>query len=350
MTPSEERIILDVRHCYVAGIARQQREFVMKSFRRLLQLALIPVCVELLGSSPARNETFPTGPVKFITPIGAGSGTDAAMRIIVEQLGQVWGQHAVLVNQPGANGALAARAALSAAPDGQTLHMAIASIFTLLPYVQPANAVDVDAFVPIAFVGEVPMAIAVGKSQPIASLSDLVAQSKRRPDGMSIALTRGGIPHVTAELFQARSGANLTQVFYTGSALAMSDVLSGRVPAIVDGLGGPVAQGQLKLLAIAAAQRVKTHPDVPTVAETYPGVVGTGWFALVAPPGTPGEIVKKVNSDLAHVLSKPEVRQKLDAMTITTRTMSPAELSAFIRSERELWRPIAQRIGGVVAR
>src|ERR1043166_991872 len=273
----------------------------MKSLGCLLQLALMPLCLGLLDSPPGQAETFPAGPVKFITPIGAGSGTDAAMRVIVEQLGRVWGQQTVLVNQPGANGALAARAALSAAPDGYTLHMAIASIFTLLPYVQPANAVDVDAFVPIAFVGEVPMAIAVGKNQPILSLTDLVAQSKRKTDGISIALTRGGIPHVTAELFQARSGANLTEVFYTGSALAMSDVLSGRVPAIIDGLGGPVGQGQLKLLAIAAAQRVKTHPDVPTVAETYPGVVGTGWFALVAPPGTSSAIVKKVNSDLLQV-------------------------------------------------
>jgi tripartite-type tricarboxylate transporter receptor subunit TctC len=130
----------------------------------------------------------------------------------------------------------------------------------------------------------------------------------------------------------------------------MSDVLSGRVPAIIDGLGGPLGQGQLKLLAVAAAQRVKTHPNLPTVAETYPGVVGTGWFALMAPPGTPEDIVKKINSDLAGVLSKPEVRQKLDAMTITTRTMSPAELSTFIRSERERWRPIAQKVGGVVTR
>jgi tripartite-type tricarboxylate transporter receptor subunit TctC len=316
----------------------------MNTLRCLLQLALLPVVSGLLGPSEVRAETYPSGPVKIITPIGAGSGTDAAMRVIVEQLGHVWGQQAVLVNQPGAGGALAARAALTAAPDGRTLHMAIASIFTLLPSVQPANAVDVDAFVPIAFIGEVPMAIAVGKDQPIASLSDLVAQSKRKPDGLSLALTRGTIPHVTAELFQARSGAHFTHVFYTGSALAISDVLSGRVPAIIDGLGGPVGQGQFKLLAVAAAQRVKTHPDVPTVAETYPGVIGTGWFALVAPPGTPAEIVKKVNTDVAQVLSRHEVRQKLDAMTITTRTMSPAELSAFIRGERELWKPIAQKI------
>ena len=322
----------------------------MNTLRYLLQLALLPVVSGLLGPSEVRAETYPSGPVKIITPIGAGSGTDAAMRVIVEQLGHVWGQQAVLVNQPGAGGALAARAALTAAPDGRTLHMAIASTFTLLPYVQPANAVDVDAFVPIAFIGEVPMAIAAGKDQPIASLSDLVAQSKRTPDGLSMALTRGTIPHVTAELFQARSGANFTHVFYTGSALAISDVLSGRVPAIIDGLGGPVGQGQFRLLAVAAAQRVKTHPDVPTVAETYPGVIGTGWFALVAPPGTPAEIVKKVNTDVAQVLSRHEVRQKLDAMTITTRTMSPAELSAFIRGERELWKPIAQKIAAGTSR
>jgi tripartite-type tricarboxylate transporter receptor subunit TctC len=99
------------------------------------------------------------------------------------------------------------------------------------------------------------------------------------------------------------------------------------------------------VLAVAAAQRVKTHPDIPTVAEFYPGVIGTGWFALVAPPGTPDEIVKKVNSDINLIMMKPDVRQKLDALTITTRAMSASELAAFIRSERELWKPIAQRIG-----
>jgi tripartite-type tricarboxylate transporter receptor subunit TctC len=159
-----------------------------------------------------------------------------------------------------------------------------------------------------------------------------------------LAVSRGGIPHVTAELFRRRSGAKLTYVFYPGSASAMSDVLSGRVPVLVDGLAGPIGQGQFKLLAVAASQRVKTHPDIPTVAESYPGVIGTGWFALVAPPGTPDEIVKKINRDVGLVLAKPDVRQKLDALTITTRVMSPSELSAFIRGERELWKPVAQSI------
>jgi tripartite-type tricarboxylate transporter receptor subunit TctC len=318
----------------------------MKTLTCLLQLALLPFVSELLDGAHAQAETYPSGPVKFITPIAAGSGTDPAMRIVVEQLGQLWGQQLVLVNQPGAGGALAARAALAAAPDGRTLHMAIASVFTLLSHTQPANAVDVDAFVPIAFIGEVPMAIAVSKDQPVATLADLVALSKRSPDGLSLATTRGGIPHATAELLRIRSGAKFTYVFYPGSAPAMSDVLGGRVPAIVDGLAGPVGTGQLKMLAVAAAQRVKTHPDTPTVAESYPGVIGTGWFALVAPPGTPGDIVKKINTDIGTVLSKPDVRQKLDAMTVTTRLMSPSELTAFIHAERELWKPIAQGIGG----
>lgn len=319
----------------------------MKPLGWLLKLTLVLVCAGWLSSSPARSETFPLGPVKFITPIATGSGTDAAMRVILERLGHLWGRQAVLINQPGAGGSLAARAALSAAPDGRTLFIAIASIFTLLPYIQPANAVDVDAFVPIAFLGEVPMAIAVGKHEPIKTLSDLVAQSKLRSDGLNVALSRGGIPHATAELFEARSGAKFTHVFYTGSARAVSDVLSGRVSAIIEGLGGSIRQEQFKLLAVASAQRVKTHPDVPTVAETYPGMIATGWFALMAPPGTSEEVVKKINADIAIALSNPDVRQKLDAMTITTRTMSPAELGVFIRAERELWRPIAQKIGSM---
>ena len=116
------------------------------------------------------------------------------------------------------------------------------------------------------------------RRSPISSRYQAAA---RRPEPCA---TRGGIPHATAELLRIRSGAKFTYVFYPGSAPAMSDVLGGRVPAIVDGLAGPVGTGQLKMLAVAAAQRVKTHPDIPTVAESYPGVIGTGWFALVAPP------------------------------------------------------------------
>jgi tripartite-type tricarboxylate transporter receptor subunit TctC len=125
----------------------------------------------------------------------------------------------------------------------------------------------------------------------------------------------------------------------------MPDVISGRVPIMVEGLAGPLAGGQLKLLAIASSARLASRPDVPTVSETVPGFTASGWFALVAPPSTPPAIVKKVSDDLRVVLALPDVKQKFDELSLSTRSMSPQQLSDFIRDERQLWRPVIKQIG-----
>jgi tripartite-type tricarboxylate transporter receptor subunit TctC len=225
--------------------------------------------------------------------------------------------------------------------------MAIASTFTMLPVTQRNLPFNVDDFVPVGFVGEVPIAIAVSPKLSINSVSELVALSKKQPGQLNLGIgIHGGVTHLTAELFRNRSGADLTTVVYAGGvAQAMSDVITGRVQVVVDGLAGPITKGQLKLLAIASSARVASHPDTPTVAETVPGFVSTGWFVLVAPPGTPASIVQKVRDDLYAVLSKHEVRQRLDALNVSTRPMSPLQLNDFIRAEQKLWRPVIDQIG-----
>jgi tripartite-type tricarboxylate transporter receptor subunit TctC len=305
-------------------------------------LCLLATLVSIVSSAQA--QTYPAGPVKFITQLAAGSGTDPAMRIVTDRLGKMWGQQTVLVNQPGAGGALAARAVAAAAPDGHTLYMAIASTFTVLPVTQPN--LNVNDFVPIGFVGEVPIAVAVSPGFPVNSLSELISSSKQQPGTLNVAIgLRGGITHLTAELFRGRSGADLTTVFYPGSAQAIGDVISGRVPILIDGLAGPIAGGQLKLLAIASTARMASRPEVPTVSETVPGFAASGWFVLVGPPGTPASIVEKVSDDLRAVLAQPDVKEKFDALSLSTRSMSPQELDQFIRSEQELWKPVINQIG-----
>jgi tripartite-type tricarboxylate transporter receptor subunit TctC len=297
-------------------------------------------------STSAQAESYPTGPVKFITQLAPGGGTDPAMRIVIDGLGKMWGQQTILVNQPGAAGVTGARAAAAAAPDGYTLFMAITSTFTVLPLTQPNLPFNVKDFVPIGFVGEVPIAIAVSPSLPVKSLPELIAYSKQQPGGLNTAIgLRGGITHLTADLFRSRSGADLTLVFYPGGAQAMGDVLSGRVPVLIDGLAGTIAGGQLKLLAVASPSRLPSRPDVPTVAETVPGFVASGWFVLVAPPGTPAAIVNKVSQDLRAVLAQPEIKEKLGVLSVSTRPMSSPELADFLSSEEALWKPVVQRIG-----
>jgi tripartite-type tricarboxylate transporter receptor subunit TctC len=307
------------------------------------------LAVSITGTSVARAQAYPAGPVKFISQFPAGGGTDPAMRIVAEHLGRLWGRQTLLINQPGAGGALAARAAASAPADGSTLYMAIASTFTALPEIQPNLPFNVDDFVPIGFVGEVPMAVAVNPALPANSLSALIAYSKSQPGGLNLAVTlRGGLPHMVAELLRMRSGADLTYVFYPGSPQAMADVISGRVPIIIAGLAGPIAGGQLKLLAIASHARLPSHPDVPTVAETLPGFTATGWFVLVAPHGTPASITAKISDDLRAVLAEPQVQEKFAELSVSTRPMSGEELARFIRGEQELWRPVVKQIGSAM--
>ena len=319
----------------------------MTAHRKWLRVGLLCLLApSAFALSPAQAQTYPTGPVKFITSLAAGGGTDPAMRVVIEQLGRMWGKQTLLLNQTGAGGALAARAAAAAAPDGHTLYMAITSAYTTLPLIQRTLPFNVNDFVPVGFVGEVPMAIAVSPGLAVNSLPELIATSKKQPGGLNVAIpTHGGLPHMASELFRRRSGADLTFVFYPGAPQALGDVISGRVSLIIEGLAGPLAGDQLKILAIASSDRLASRPDIPTVAETVPGFAASGWFILVAPPGTPASIVKKVREDLHTVLSQADVRQKLDALNVSTRPMSPQQLGDFIRSEQQLWRPVIDQIG-----
>jgi tripartite-type tricarboxylate transporter receptor subunit TctC len=339
------------RHIGKAMRNPANKEAVMRSEMRLQRgrlwfgiLCLLAATASIASSAQA--ESYPTGPVKFITQLAPGGGTDPAMRIVIDGLGKLWGQQTVLVNQPGTGGVRGARTPAAAAPDGYTLFMAIASTFTVLPLTQPNLPFNVSDFVPIGFVGEVPIAVAVSPTFPVNSLPELISYSKQQPGGLNVAVgLRGGITHLTADLFRSRSGADLTIVFYPGVAQAMSDVISGRVPVVIDGLAGQIAGGQLKLLAIASPARLPSKPDVPTVAETVLGFVASGWFVLVAPPGTPASIVSKVSQDLRTVLAQRDIKEKLDALSVSTRAMSAPELADFIRSEQALWKPVVQRVG-----
>lgn len=290
-------------------------------------------------------ESFPGGPVKIVTQQGPGGATIGAMRLVADRLEKRWGHPVPFVAQPGAGGAIAAKMVADAAPDGHILFMALASAFVVLPETHKGLPFDINQFTPIGFVGEVPMGIGVAPELPVDSLQDLIALSKRQPGGFNVAAAfRGSVPDLTTELFRTRSGADITAIHYPGSAQAMTDIMSGRVPALIEGLGGPLGSGQVKLLAIASPQRLPSHPQVPTVAETLPGFAASGWFVLVAPPGTPQPLAQKINADLRAVLAGPEVATKFAELNTTTRDYSPAQTADFIRAEQQLWKPVVERL------
>lgn len=316
--------------------------------RRIAWRLMVAALVPFLGVSTSRAaEPFPKRPVKIIVQTAAGSSIDVAARILAENLSRKWAQQAFVFNQPGAGGAVAARALASAPADGETLLLAASSIFVALPVLQPAQAAGIDAFVPVAFVGEQPMAVAVAAGQPAKTFADLLAVMRATKGGLNCAVsTRGGLSHLSAESLKAAAGVEMNFIHYPGTAQALSDVIGERVPVVVDSLSafvGPAAGKQIRILAVASAQRLKKMPEIPTAAETLPGFEATAWLALVAPPGTPVAITQQIGRDVDAILADADVVARLEEVGTFARPITASELPNFIKAQREKWLPVVQR-------
>jgi tripartite-type tricarboxylate transporter receptor subunit TctC len=308
------------------------------------------LCASVLFGFDAVAQAYPTGPVKLIVPTGAGGAVDVIARIVADHLRQSWNQQVLVVNHPGAGGAIGVRAAGTSPADGSTLYFAISSNFVALPELQSAMPFDVARdFVPIGLVGESPMIIGARPSLGVNSLPEMFALAKRRPGEINLAvLTRGGLPHLTGEWLRSASGADLTLIHYPGAPQALTDLMGGRVHLAIESLpafSGAISGGSLKALAVASARRLPDMPDLPTVAATIPGFVAVGWMALMAPPGTPEPIAHKVSKDLRTVLARSELKARFAELGTYVRPMAPAELTEFIRDQQRMWKPVIAELG-----
>jgi tripartite-type tricarboxylate transporter receptor subunit TctC len=303
-----------------------------------------------LATMQAQAELYPNKPVKVIMDAAAGSAPDVALRVVADRLSQIWGQQVLPVNQPGAGGSLAARAAAEAAPDGYTLYNPVSSTFLQPAGVAPNLPIELPRdFAGIGMVAEIPMFIATTPSLGVTTLRELIARARARPGSLSYAVTGvGRLTHLTGELLQLRAGIKLLMVPYTGGpAHAIGDVIAGRVAFIIEGysgIAGAIQSGSIKAVAVASQRRLPDFPDVPTVAETLPGFSATGWQVLVAPRGTPDAIIGKASVDLRKVVTDPDILKKLALRGTFTRAMSPAEATAFAQDEQRKWKPVLERI------
>jgi tripartite-type tricarboxylate transporter receptor subunit TctC len=316
---------------------------------RPLALLIFSVAFGLAWPRAAQSEDYPTRPVRIISQAGIGSAPDVMARIMADQLGKAWGQQAIIINRPGASGANAAQMAVGADPDGYTLFLANSSTFTIMPETQSRLPFDVQRdFVPVGFVAEQPMLIAVNAAVPANSLAELITLAKERPGQLLYAANAGGsTPNMTGEFFRERAGIDITYVSYPGAAAGLTDVIAGRVQIIVEGLPalfGAVEARSIRPLAVLATRRLPNLPDVPIAGDTLPGFVATGWSALMARTGTPSTIVQKVSDDLNKGLDEPEVRARLAQIGAYVRPMSPDALAGYIREQQTLWRPIVRRV------
>jgi len=328
----------------------KRRQFITLQRREFVTLLAGILALASGGRSAAIAQGYPAAPVKLIVTTGAGGAPDVIARIVAEGLSRRWRQQVFVANHPGAAGSIGMKVAGAASPDGYTLLFALSSSFVALPEIAKDYPYDlVRDFVSIGFVCEQPMAIAVQPSLGIGTLGELIEYVKKRPGQVNVAvLSRGGIPHLTAEWIKLVADLEWTSINYPGTPAGLSDVMGGRVQVIIDGLpslAGSISGGQLKLLAVGSAKRLPNRPDTPTIAETLPAIPrALGFFALMGPPGTTEPIAKKVSDDLRAVLSEQATKTRFEETASYINPMSPAELLAYIRTEQALWKPVIGQI------
>jgi tripartite-type tricarboxylate transporter receptor subunit TctC len=295
-------------------------------------------------------QAWPAKPIKMIVPAGAGAAPDVIARILGEKLATVWGQGVVVENKPGAGGIPGMSALARSAPDGYTIGFVPAAMGTVTPLVfkNPQFNPDVE-LQSVATVGAGPLLFVVNASSPIKTLEDLARLSKSNPGTANFAAPQlNSLPHLAGEMINKAGSMGMTMVPYASPPQAIMAVLSGDALATIDGLPGlvpHVKSGKLRALAVTSSKRFPGFEDVPTVAETYPGVEALGWFQILVPAGTPQPIIDRLNSDINRVTQAPDVVARLAELGIYPRQDSVASAREFFSSQQKLMKKVVTDLG-----
>jgi tripartite-type tricarboxylate transporter receptor subunit TctC len=294
----------------------------------------------------AHGQAFPTRTVTILVPFAAGGPTDVIMRILGERLAARWGKSVIIENRPGAGTILATGALARAAPDGYTLGV-ITNSFAINPAInQPLTYDTLKDFASVGMVVSVPIVLVTNPTFAPNTVAELVAFAKKA--GEPLNFTSAGprtVGHLAGAWLQSLSGIRLTHIAYNGSAPALTDVVAGRVPIMFDlwsSVKPYVADGRLKMLAVASAQRLQDAPQYPTLAETFAGFDVSAFQAIAAPKGVPPAVIEKISADINSVVSSPEFAAKVAPLGVFPRGTSPQELDAIIREEMQRWTAIAK--------
>ncbi len=317
----------------------------MTTILRLLLAAAIGL--GLPGWSQA--QTYPVRPIKIIVPSPPGATTDTLVRIVAQKLQAKWGQPVIVDNRPGAGGNIGAEEAAKAAPDGYTLLFTYPAPLAVNKTLFKQLAYDPDSFVPISLIATVPLVLAVPPKEEATTVQQLIAFAKAHPNQLNFASQGYGTSaHLAGELFKSMAGIDIVHVPYKGSAPALTDLLGGRVDMMFIELSTVLPQikaGKLRALAVGSEKRNPFMPDVPAMAEVLAGYQASTWFAMVAPPATPPDIVGKLSSAVAAAIHEPDVAKRLVDMSATVAAGTPAELTDFLRDERKRWGGVIRAAG-----
>ena len=303
------------------------------------------ICSAVFAAALAGNafaEVYPTKPVRMIAPSSPGSGVDIVSRILAQPLGADLGQQVVVDNRAGAGGNIGADIAAKSAPNGYTIIMSTPSQVINAALYKNLSRDLLGEFAPISLVTSGQFVLIVNPSVPVKSVQQFVQLAKSKPGSLHYASAgQGNVTHLAGELFKAAAGVDLTHVPYKGSGPALTEVMGGQVQSmfanIVAGLPA-IRSGKVHALAVTGAKRTAAAPDIPTVAESgVPNYEVTGWFGMLAPKGTPRDIVTRLNAVTVKALRLAETKERLSREGLDVVGSTPAEFAAYLQGEARKW-------------
>ena len=315
--------------------------------KRITLAALL--CAAL--NAVAQTAAFPTRPVTMVVPFPPGGGTDTGARIVAQKLSAKWGQQVIVENKGGAAGSIGVDLVAKAKPDGYTILMGNIGTQAINPTLYKKLPYDPDkAFAPISLVAELPLAMMVNPQVPAKTAKEFIAYAKSRPGQLSYSSSgAGGAPHLAAEMFKLATGSFIVHVPYRGGGPAVQDLIAGHVQLsfmTVLEASGHIKAGKLRALAVTSARRVSALAEVPTLAESaVPGFDSISWIGLLAPAGTPKDIVEKISADTRDVIAAEDVSARLVELGAIPAANTPAQFGALIDKDRARYAKIIQERG-----
>jgi tripartite-type tricarboxylate transporter receptor subunit TctC len=310
----------------------------------LITAALVSVAV------PSVAQTYPSKPIKIVVPFTPGGFNDILGRMLAQRLTEAWGQPAVVENRPGAGTTIGSEAVAKSPPDGYTF-LIVALPFSVIPSLYPKARFDVlKDFAPVMLAGATPNILVVAPSVPANTVQELIALAKAKPGALSYASAgAGSSPHLSMELFKQLAGVDLVHVPYKGSAGGVTDLLAGQIAVLFDNVPNVIQQiraGKMRALAVTSAKRASMVPDIPTMAESgVPDYEITAWFGIVAPAGTPAEIIAKLNAEANKMLTAPDIRDRFAKAGVEPMGGTSVEFERHMQVEVAKWAKVVAAAG-----
>jgi tripartite-type tricarboxylate transporter receptor subunit TctC len=307
--------------------------------------ALLTLLLGALAAPAARAQNYPARTVKIVVPFPAGGTADILPRIIADRLSRQWGQSVIVEDRTGAGGNIGAEFVAKSDPDGYTLLASPPPPLVINQNLYPHLDFDPQQFVPVVVIGRVPNALVVNPGKIAATtIKDFIAYVAANAGKVTDATQGNGTTsHLTSELFQMMARVKLQNVPYRGSAPALNDLVAGSVDCMFDNLGVSmqlIKAGKLKLIAVAAAKRMASLPDIPTIGETLPGFVSAAWYGIVAPSGTPAAIVEKINAGVNATLHDPDIQARLAELSAEPVGGTPQATAIYFHEEIQRWKNV----------